>query len=374
MLLMGSSEQNQDFTKRTKAATVYRALLEAAPDAMVVVNEDGTILLLNLEAERQFGYHREELLGQQVRIIIPQGFEEQLIADRKGSAPNPRRQPFESLGRRKDGMDFPVEVVFGTLESQEGNSFIAAIRNVSHRSQLLTAERGGNSKDSYQELQEFAYAASHDLQEPLRMVASYTQLLAKRYKGRLDSEADEFISFAVDGTQRMKALIDALLLYSRAGNVNQLAIEISSKQALEEALRNLRPAILRNHAVITFDELPTVTMVKPQLVQVFENLLGNAIKYRRDAIPHIHISAIKSNRAEWIFSVRDNGLGIEAQHFKRIFVIFQRLHGREDFEGAGVGLAICKKIVERHGGRIWVQSQPAQGSTFYFALRQPEAK
>jgi PAS domain S-box-containing protein len=340
---------------------------------MVVVNEEGTILLLNREAERQFGYHREELLGQEVRAIIPAGFEEQLSAYRAGN-PNPQNQAFESLGRRKDGMAFPVEVVLGAVEGQQGNSFIAAIRNVSRRREPLQAEKLANLRHSHQELQEFAYAASHDLQEPLRMVASYTQLLAKRYKGRLDSEADEFISFAVDGTQRMKALIDALLVYSRAGNADQLAIEISSKQALEEALRNLRVAILRNQAVVTYDELPTVTMNMPQLVQVFENLVENAIKYRGAAIPHVHISAVKSSRAEWIFSVRDNGLGIEAQHFKRIFVIFQRLHGREEFEGAGVGLAVCKKIIERHGGKIWVESQPARGSTFYFALLQPEAK
>jgi signal transduction histidine kinase len=227
---------------------------------------------------------------------------------------------------------------------------------------------------SNQELQQFAYVASHDLQEPLRMVASYTQLLAQRYKGRLDSDADEFIAYAVDGSNRMQGLIQDLLVYSRAGANGKALREISSEKALKEALTNLRAAIEESGAVVTHDSLPAITTDDTQLTQIFQNLVGNAIKYRSAEVPRIHVSAAKNAGNEWIFSVRDNGLGIAPQYFDRIFIIFQRLHGRTEFKGTGIGLSICKKIVERLGGRIWVESQPEKGSTFYFALPERDGK
>jgi light-regulated signal transduction histidine kinase (bacteriophytochrome) len=224
-------------------------------------------------------------------------------------------------------------------------------------------------KRSNDELEHFAYVASHDLQEPLRMVASYTQLLAKRYKGRLDTDADEFIAYAVDGSNRMQQMIRDLLAYSRAGTGGKELREISSELALNAALVNLRAAIEESGAVVTHDSLPAVTTDDTQLSQIFQNLIGNAIKYRSAAkVPRIHISAAAPGDRERIFSVRDNGIGIETQYFDRIFVLFQRLHGRKQFEGTGIGLAICKKILERLGGRIWVESQPDNGSTFHFAL------
>jgi light-regulated signal transduction histidine kinase (bacteriophytochrome) len=218
------------------------------------------------------------------------------------------------------------------------------------------------------ELQQFAYVASHDLQEPLRMVASYTQLLAKRYKGRLDSDADEFIAFAVDGCNRMQGLIRDLLTYSRAGRNGEEPSEVSGDDALQGALTNLRITIEQSGAVITHGRLPSITTDETQLTQVFQNLIGNAIKYRSSEVPRVHVSAANNGGNEWTFSVRDNGLGIDPQYFEKIFVIFQRLHGRQEFEGTGIGLAICKKIVERMGGKIWVESQLEKGSTFYFTL------
>jgi light-regulated signal transduction histidine kinase (bacteriophytochrome) len=206
------------------------------------------------------------------------------------------------------------------------------------------------------------------------MVSSYTQLLAKRYKGRLDSDADEFIAYAVDGCNRMQGLIQDLLTYSRAGTNGKALHEISSEDALRVALTNLRPTIEQSGAVVTHDSLPAVTTDAPQLTQVFQNLVGNAIKYRGHEVPQVHVSATNNGGDEWIFSVRDNGLGIDPQYFERIFIIFQRLHGREEFEGTGIGLAICKKILERLGGRIWVESRPEKGSTFYFALPDTEEK
>ena len=206
------------------------------------------------------------------------------------------------------------------------------------------------------------------------MVASYTQLLAQRYKGRLDSDADEFIAYAVDGSKRMQGLIKDLLAYSRAGTNGKTLHKISSENALKEALTNLRATIEESCAVVTHDSLPAITMDETQLVQLFQNLVGNAIKYRTPDVPHVHVSAAKNGGNEWIFCVRDNGMGIDPQYFERIFIIFQRLHGREEFKGTGIGLAICKKMLAQLGGRIWVESQPEKGSTFYFALPGREGK
>jgi PAS domain S-box-containing protein len=358
----------------------YRGLLEAAPDAMVVVNQGGDIVLLNVQAEKQFGYRRDELVGQKVKNIIPEGFAERLIADGTRTAAEAVAQQIgtgiELSGRRKDGSDFPIEIMLSPLESSEGILVTAAIRDITERKkseqQLVKTVR--ELKRSNDELQQFAYVASHDLQEPLRMVASYTQLLSKRYKGRLDSAADEFIAYAVDGSNRMQGLIQDLLAYSRAGTNGKGLREVSSEKALKDALSNLRATIQESGALVSHDSLPSITSDDTQLVQVFQNLIGNAIKYRRAEVPHVHVSATKNGGKDWIFSVRDNGLGIDPQYFERIFVLFQRLHGREQFKGTGIGLTICKKIVERLGGRIWVESQPEKGSVFYFSLPEGGGK
>jgi PAS domain S-box-containing protein len=358
----------------------YRGLLEAAPDAMVVVNQAREIVLLNVQAENQFGYRRDELLGQKVKNIIPEGFAERLIADGTRTAAEALAQQIgtgiELNGRRKDGSHFPIEIMLSPLESPEGILVTAAIRDITERkkSEQHLVKTVGELKRSNDELEQFAYVASHDLQEPLRMVASYTQLLAKRYKGRLDSEADEFIAYAVDGSNRMQGLIQDLLAYSRAGTNGKALREVSSEKALKDALSNLRATIQESGALVTNDSLPAITSDDTQLVQVFQNLVGNAIKYRSSEVPHVHVSATKNGGKEWIFSVRDNGLGIDPQYFERIFVLFQRLHGREEFNGTGIGLTICKKIVERLGGRIWVESQPEQGSIFYFSLPERDGK
>src|SRR6202049_3516124 len=352
----------------------YRGLLEAAPDAMVVVNQRGEIVLLNVQVEKQFGYRADELVGQQVKNIIPEGFAERLIADGTRSAAEALAQQIgtgiELSGRRKDGSEFPIEIMLSPLESAGGILVTAAIRDITVRkkadSQL--AEKVEELNRSNEELEQFSYVASHDLQEPLRMVASYTQLLASRYKGKLDEDADEFIDFAVDGCNRMQGLIQDLLAYSRSGTDGKVLHERSIEDALNNALKNLSGTIEESGAVVTHDALPVITTDDTQLEQVFQNLVGNAIKYHGTAVPAVHISAIRKNLEEWTFSVRDNGLGIEAQYFERIFILFKRLHGRTEFKGTGIGLAICKKIVEGLGGRIWVESQVGKGSTFYFVL------
>ena len=363
----------------------YRGLLEAAPDAMVVVNEGGEIVLLNLQAEKQFGYRRNELLGQQVENIIPEGFAERLIADGLRSAEDARSQHIgagvELLGLRKNGTEFPIEMMLSPLGSAEGILVTAAIRNITMRktAEANLLQKVEELNRSNEELGQFAYIASHDLQEPLRMVASYTQLLSRRYAGKLDADADEFIGFAVDGASRMQGLIHDLLAFSRVGSKGGEMLEISSADALEQALRNLQGAIIDSGALVTHGNLPTVRADETQLVQLFQNLVGNAIKYQSSGIPLVHVDAAASDN-KWRFTVQDNGLGIDPQYFDRIFGVFQRLHQREDFAGTGIGLAICKKIVERHGGRIFVESEPGHGSTFNFTLPaagqrgQPEGK
>jgi PAS domain S-box-containing protein len=358
----------------------YRGLLEAAPDAMVVVNQGGAIVLLNVQAEKQFGYSRDELIGQKVKNIIPEGFAERLVADALRSVEEALAQQIgagiELTGRRKDRSEFPIELMLSPLESAEGILVTAAIRDITKRkkAEAHLLQKVEELNRSNEELGQFANVVSHDLQEPLRMVASYTQLLSRRYKGRLDSDADEFISFAVDGASRMQRLIQDLLAYSRVGTKGKELVDTSSEGALQQALINLRGAIKDSGALVTHDHLPAVLADEMQLIQLFQNLVGNAIKYQSSGVPRVHVSASKNAGKKWIFSVRDNGLGIDPQYFEKIFGMFQRLHKREEFAGTGIGLAICKKIVERHGGSISVESRPGQGSTFRFALAGTERK
>ena len=218
------------------------------------------------------------------------------------------------------------------------------------------------------ELQQFAYVASHDLQEPLRMVASFTQLLAKRYQGKLDADADEFIGFAVDGATRMQRLLNDLLVFSRVGTRRKPFDAIDCDSVLSDALANLKPAIEESGAVITHEPLPIVRGDEVQLIQLFQNLIANAVKFHGQEPLQVHISA-KLKDGDWVFAVRDSGIGIAPEQQERIFLIFQRLHHRSEYPGTGIGLALCRRIVERHGGRIWVESEVGKGATFYFTIK-----
>jgi PAS domain S-box-containing protein len=371
----------RDVSDRRRAEEKFRGLLEAAPDAMVIVDAKGEIVLVNTQAEQLFGYRREEMLGRPVELLIPSRFRGRHEDHRAAYAGEPRSRGMgvglELFGQRKDGSEFSVEVSLSPLVTAEGLLVSAAVRDISarKRADAELAERAAELARSNADLEQFAYVASHDLQEPLRVVASFTQLLARRYKGKLDADADEFIRYAVDGVERMRALILDLLAYSRVSRHGKPFQRVSMEAVLGEALGNLRQAVRETSAEVTHDPLPEVVGDSIQLVQLLQNLVGNAIKFHGATAPCVHVSAAPEN-VFWRFSVSDNGIGIDPKYFERIFVIFQRLHTRDRYPGTGIGLAICKKIVERHGGRIWVESGPS-GSTFHFTLhaaaRRPPA-
>ncbi|MCX7887963.1 MAG: ATP-binding protein, partial [Verrucomicrobiae bacterium] len=222
------------------------------------------------------------------------------------------------------------------------------------------------------ELEQFAYVASHDLQEPLRVVSGFLQLLQQRCEGKLGPEADEYIRYAIEGAHRMRNLIRDLLEYSRVGRRPEPFSEVDCNAIVQTVLANLQPAIVEQQGRVTVDPLPVVRGDATELTQLFQNLIANALKFRGPQPPEVRVS-VRENKDEWVFSVRDNGIGIHPKDFERIFVIFQRLHTTEEYPGTGIGLALCRKIVERHGGRIWVESQPGEGATFYFTLpRNPK--
>jgi signal transduction histidine kinase len=241
------------------------------------------------------------------------------------------------------------------------------LRKVNEELEIRVADRTAALQRSNQELEQFAYVASHDLQEPLRMVASYTQLLAKRYQGKLDAKADTFIEHAVDGATRMQTLIKDLLSLSRVGSRGAEFAATDVSNAVQKALDNLQVAITESDARIDCGALPTLMGDGAQLIQLFQNLIGNAIKYRTDRPPVVRVTAFLQG-SDWVFEIADNGIGFDPKQTNRIFMIFQRLHTRQQFSGTGIGLAVCKKIVERHGGRIWADSKPGEGSLFSFTI------
>jgi len=284
-----------------------------------------------------------------------------------------RREAFGVQKRylRSNGRVVWVDLTVTMVRDAEGKGLydIAIFDDITERKHAEAALHAAHEelKRSNAELAQFAYVASHDLQEPLRMVSSYTQLLARRYADRLDGDAKEFMAYVVDGAARMKQLIEDLLAYSRVGTRGRQVHEVAVEAPLRRAIANLRAAIEEASASVSFDALPTVPADESQLAQLFQNLIGNALKFRSPSVPRIHVSCSERER-EWEFSVADNGIGIEPQYFERIFMVFQRLHNKTEYPGTGIGLAICKKVVERHNGRIWVESVPDQGTTFHFTL------
>jgi hypothetical protein len=371
-----------------KAEQKFRSLLEAAPDAMIISDAEGSISLANSEAEIMFAFPREELIGQNIRMLVPEWSSYTPPARANGLAWP--ASPTELWARRKNGRQFPVEISLSPLQTEEGLLLTSAIRDVTERRRADEAIRELNAtleqrvaertqellrsnealRQSNDDLNQFAYAASHDLQEPLRMVALYSQLLQRKYLGKLDANADQYISYVVGGARRMEMLLKDLLTYSQTGSSAEGPAEtVDFTDVIRKVLLNLQASVEQSGAMITWDAIPAVHAHEIRLVQLLQNLVGNAIKYRGEDAPRIHISA-EWQETEWVLSVQDNGIGIAPEYAQQIFKIFKRLHG-QDYPGTGIGLAICQRIVETYGGRIWVESE-GKGSRFHFTL--PPAK
>jgi PAS domain S-box-containing protein len=348
------------------------AILDAMPDACVIVDGDGRIVRVNTQTERLFGYDREELLGRLVELLLPERFRRGHVRHRAGYRSAPRPRPMgahlDLCAQRKDGSEFPVEVSLSPLETAKGALVISAIRDVTVRKQAEQALEQSNREleRSNAELAQFASVVSHDLRSPLSSIAGFSELLERHYADHLDAKAARYLTGIMDGVKHMQTLIEGMLAYAQVGAQAPPPEPIDCTIVVERAVANLQSVIEERGAMVTHAALPPVAADATQLSEVFQNLIGNAIKYCRQT-PRVAISACKEG-ADWLFSVRDNGIGLDAADAERIFGIFQRAHSAAEYPGTGIGLAICKRVIERYGGRIWAESCVGEGTTFKFTL------
>jgi PAS domain S-box-containing protein len=336
----------------------------------IAIHQGGKIVDANRAFTKMYGYDLSELIGKEVSDLTTEQYRNFI----QSRALSNDERPFEKAALKKDGSIFPVEVSAKTLPSEDDRIRVLAVRDISDRK--LSEElkrRTENLARSNEELEKFASVASHDLKEPLRMIANYMALLGSKCQEKLDREANEYIKYAVDGAKRMQGLIDDLLTYSHAMAKPATFESTDCDAVVKEVLANLQNTIDKNNAVVRVGALPQIKSSPSQLAQLFQNLISNAIKYRKSEKPEIEIKANREG-AEWVFSIKDNGIGLKMEYSNQIFEMFKRLHNREQYPGTGIGLATCKKIIENHGGRIWVESKPNKGSTFYFALPDLTAK
>ena len=344
------------------ADEIRSAVLESITDACIAVDREWRFSYVNRHAEAVLGRSRTELLGQTIWDELPDlvGSPFELEA---------RRASAEHQSKQFEAPLPPSGVWFEATAYPSEDGVTLYLRDISARKNVEAdlARHAEELTRSNEELQNFAYVASHDLQEPLRMVVSYVQLLERKYKGQLDEQADKYINYAVGGAKRMQRLINDLLAYSRVRHADAAFSEVDVGRVVDVATANLEAAVSETGTRITRGPLPTVKGDALQLTQLFQNLVANAIKFRGAAPPKIDITAEQQNQ-DWLFRVTDNGIGIAREYFERIFVIFQRLHAQGEYGGTGIGLALAKKIVERHGGKMWVESEPGKGSTFFFTL------
>ena len=369
-------------TPDLKTENLFFDIFDQNPSSIWLSDNNGTVIWQNQAYRAIWGATDENLIGKfnifdtpifkeennllLVKKVFDQGETVKLTI-------NYEPKIYKKLTGNKRRTRSVMEVTIAPIKDKNGKTKNAIIYQNDVTKRVITEEelkeRVKNLKLSNEELEQFAYIASHDLQEPLRSVASFTQLLQKRYKDKLDKEANEFIQFIVDGATKMHDLITDLLLFSRIGTRVKPFAETDMNLILKEVLDSLTQSIKETKAEITYDHLPTIKADDSQMKQLLQNLISNAIKFHGDDTPHIHITGKKKTN-EWVFSVKDNGIGIDPNYFDKIFIIFQRLHKTAEYRGTGIGLAVCKKIAQRHGGKIWVTSKLGKGATFYFTIRK----
>jgi len=370
---------NDDSGEKHKAGEELRELhsflnsiVENIPDMIFVKDaEELRFVRFNKAGEELLGYKREDLIGKSDRDFFPAEEVDFFMAKDRAVLEGKKLLdiPEESI-HTKNGVAILHTKKIPLLDPSGKPQYLLGIsEDITERKKAENALARTTEElcRSNSELEQFAYVVSHDLQEPLRMVSGYTQLLQKRYDDKLDDAAREFIHYAVDGAQRMHALINDLLVYSKVGTHGRPFEKVACEEALQKALLNLKVAIEESNNVITHDPLPVLIADPVQITQLLQNLVGNAIKFRGEKPCRIHLSA-EPREDEWLFSIQDNGIGIDPQYHERIFQIFQRLHTREKYPGTGIGLALCKRIVERHGGRIWPETGTDGGTVFYFTI------
>jgi hypothetical protein len=348
------------------------AIVESSDDAIISKDLNGIIQSWNRGAERIFGYKADEIIGKHISTLAAPEVIDEIPDILSRIARGERVDHYQTKRKTKDGRILTLSLTVSPIRDSSGAVMGASkvARDITERERQEEALRTVNAAltRSNADLQQFAYSASHDLQEPLRMVATYSEMLQRKFGGKLGPSGDEYIAYTIQGALRMEQLLRDLRTYTQASTMeHEPAEDIDAGTVLDRALQNLEAAIKDSGASITRTALPSVRMHEFQLQQLFQNLIGNAIRYRTDAPPRIHVAAKRQGK-EWLFSVQDNGIGIDPQYKEQVFGIFKRLHSAAEYPGTGMGLAICQRIVERAGGRIWVESQPGQGSTFFFTI------
>ncbi len=371
--LRTSEELEEENRKRQESEQMFKNLLEATPDALVIVNQEGNIELVNKQCENVFGYAKEELIGQKVEMLIPNSFIAEQNGHRNSFFANPKIHSLEGNlelgGLRKNGQGFPVEISLSPLQTESKLLVSAAIRDVTMRKEAEVKLKQFNEKldQKNKELEQFVYVASHDLQEPIRTINSFVNLYKSEFGDTQSDEAIEYLQFIQGAGERAQQLIVDLLDYSKLERNRKLA-KVNLNKIIDNVKSDLAVKIADKKAEIRVGNLPTLQGYETGLRLLFQNLISNAIKFARDGFgPLVEISS-KEGDNEWEFSVKDNGIGFSEEFKEKVFVIFKRLHPKSKYEGTGIGLAHCRKIVELHNGRIWADSVPGEGSTFYFTI------